>query len=334
VYLIGGQRVAPHNEGFAEALAAAYGSLERPRCLCLEPGVEMYVARQGHRHLIKRMPCTGDQHAPDCPSHEPRLGHAGAEREPGSAVLEDPASGMTMLRLGFAMSVSDACPTESARGRRRHRTAAPPPALSLRALLHYLWDQAGLTRWHPGYAGKRSWAVVRRRLLLAAENKLAKGCRLANLLYVPEMFSVDQGVAIRAHRASQLARAMVSHGPSRQLMLLIGEVKEIRAALTDFNAVIKHVPDLTFVLSQVLYGRLESRFSRELSLWSKRTDVHMIVIATFDINLRGTPEIAELSLMPTNAQWLPVDNDSDLQRVERLVREGHWFTEGPQSGLH
>ena len=34
--------------------------------------------------------------------------------------------------------------------------------LSLRGLLHYLWDQGELTRWQPGFAGKRTWSTVRK----------------------------------------------------------------------------------------------------------------------------------------------------------------------------
>ena len=42
--------------------------------------------------------------------------------------------------------------------------------LSLRGLLYFLWHEAELTRWHPGFTGKRTWSVVRSHLLSAARN--------------------------------------------------------------------------------------------------------------------------------------------------------------------
>lgn len=41
--------------GLQDALAQIHDTAERPRCLCMPDGIEMYVAR--HRHyLVKRMP--------------------------------------------------------------------------------------------------------------------------------------------------------------------------------------------------------------------------------------------------------------------------------------
>jgi hypothetical protein len=53
-----------------QALARGHDTPERPRCLCVPAGVEMYVAR--HRQfLVKRMPDTGSHHHASCPSYEP-----------------------------------------------------------------------------------------------------------------------------------------------------------------------------------------------------------------------------------------------------------------------
>jgi hypothetical protein len=91
--------------------------------------------------------------------------------------------------------------------------------LSLRGLLHYLWDQAELTRWHPGFAGKRTWGTVRKHLLLAAEDKTARGGSLQSRLYIPELFSVDQRDAINARRTAQWAPAIAAPGKPQHLML-------------------------------------------------------------------------------------------------------------------
>ena len=53
--------------GLQEVLAQIHETAERPRCLCVARGVEMYVARH-QRYLVKRMPETGRDHHPSLPS--------------------------------------------------------------------------------------------------------------------------------------------------------------------------------------------------------------------------------------------------------------------------
>ena len=106
-YLIGAQRLEAGWPLFAEAVAAAHAAHQRPRCVCLVEGVEMYVARLAGAtgsYIVKRMPGTGSQHAPDCPSYEPPPEVSGLGQVLGSAIAEDPATGETTLKLDFAMS--------------------------------------------------------------------------------------------------------------------------------------------------------------------------------------------------------------------------------------
>jgi hypothetical protein len=39
----------------------------------------------------------------------------------------------------------------------------------------------------------------------------------------------------------------------------------------------------------------------------------------------GVPAIEELTLMPTDAHWIPIEDSFELQLVDRLVREGRRF---------
>ena len=174
-YLIGGQQYDTDSPGFAEAIAAAHAAHHRPRCLCLVDGVEMYVSRLGDGFIVKRMPNTGSHHAPDCPSYEPPAESSGLGQVLGSAISEDPTTGETTLKLDFSMSKIAGRTAMPAAGGDSDSVASSGTKLSLRGLLHYLWDQAELTRWQPGFAGKRTWGTVRKYLLQAAENKIARG---------------------------------------------------------------------------------------------------------------------------------------------------------------
>jgi hypothetical protein len=332
-YLFGISRLSCDDEGFADALATAHADRLRPKCLCLVQGVEMYVARLGEGFIVKRMPGTGSRHAPDCASYEPPPESSGLGQVLGTAIKEDPATGETALRLGFSMSKLGGRTTMPAPGSPSGSVASDGSKLSLRGLLHYLWDQAELTRWQPGFAGKRNWGTVRKHLLLAAENKVARGEALRSRLYIPEPFSIEQRDALSARRVAQCSHAGAVPGKPQHLMLLIGEVKEIVPARYGYKAVIKHVPDQAFTLDEQLYRRLGRRFDSELALWASAAAVHMVVIATFGVSEAGIPTIGEMSLMPVTPQWLPIEDSFERQLVERLVADGRAFIKGLRYNL-
>lgn len=328
VYEIAGRRFEVGARAFADAVAEAHAAHQRPLCMCLVEGVEMYVARLGGGYIVKRMPDTGSRHAPDCPSYEPPAEFSGLGQVLGSAITEDPASGETTLKLDFPLTKMPGRSTIPPTGGEGDSVSSTGTRLSLRGLLHYLWDQAELTRWHPGFVGKRTWTTVRRHLLHAAEHKLARGDALHARLYVPEPFSIEERDAINARRLSQWQSAVPAPGKAQQLMLLIGEVKEIVPARYGFKAIVKHVPDQAFAIDEQLYRRLGRRFESELALWGASDDIHMVMIATFGVSGAGVPAIHELCLMPVTRQWLPVDDGFEKRLLDKLVGERRAFVKG------
>lgn len=328
VYEIAGRRYDLRTPGFPEAIARAHASQQRPRCTCMPGGIETYVAKLHDGYVVKRMPETGNQHASSCPHFEPAADASGLRPLLGTAIREDPVSGLTTLRLDFAMSRSAQrqAPVPSA-------TTAPSSArndqrLSLRGLLLYLWEQAGLTRWQPGFAGKRPWATVRRRLIQAAGNKIVGGRPLVDRLYVPEPFNVDDRDGISRRRSVSWAAATTGPGSSGQLLLLMGELKEIAPARCGFKAVVKQVPDLAFTVEDRLYYQITRRLQAELALWNAAANIRMLVIATFSTGPSGVPTVLELALVPTTRDWLPVKDVFEHQLVERLVAVNRCFLKG------
>lgn len=327
-YAIGGQRWARDAPGFADAIAQAHEHHQRPRCLCQPggPGIAMYVARVQNCYTVKRMPNTGWQHATTCPSYEPPAEFSGLGPLVGTAIVENPVTGMTTLKLDFPMSKLPS------------RAVQPPSAititssvvahghrLGLRALLHYLWDQAELTHWKPGFAGRRTWGTVRKHLLQAAENKFVHGHALLGSLYIPEVFFADRWLEIDFSRFMRWTLFAPRPCQPQRLMLMIAEVKEVQAARFGHRAIIKHLPDLPFRLDDHLYRRMCSRFDRELTQWSTDDSSHLVVITTFSVDNDGSPSIAELSLMLVSAEWLPVEDVYEKQLIKLLVNDGRSF---------
>src|ERR1700674_3814508 len=85
-----------------DALAQVYDTPERPRCMCVSGGVEMYVAKHGH-YVVKRMPDTGSRHNTACNSFEPELGLSGLGELMGEAVIEHSPESLE-VRLDFPLA--------------------------------------------------------------------------------------------------------------------------------------------------------------------------------------------------------------------------------------
>lgn len=109
---IRGRTLESDDPSLQDALSAVYEAPVRPRCLCAPGGVEMYVAFH-RRYLAKRMPDTGYQHHPACPSFEPSPQQSGLGELVGDAVLE--SEGAVELRVDFAWSLPCTWPTGSDR---------------------------------------------------------------------------------------------------------------------------------------------------------------------------------------------------------------------------
>ncbi len=326
-YEIGGQRWDRTMPDFNQAIAKAHAHHMRPRCLCWTetPGVEMYVARLSDGYLIKRMPNTGCLHATDCASYEPPADFSGLGPLVGSAIVENPVTGVTALKLDFPMTKLPGRHVHPAAGGASSSVASQGQKLGLRALLHYLWDQAELTHWKPQFEGRRHWATVRRHLLQAAENKTTHGQPLLASLYIPEVFTVEQRDAIQARRQRLWTRATPKQGEPQHMLLMVAEVKEIAPARYGHKAIIKHLPDQAFALDDALYRHLSKRFDSELTLWGMDSDLHLLMIATMRLDEAGTPSIVEMSLTLTTSQWLPVEDGWERQLVGALVRQGRSF---------
>ncbi|CAR57723.1 DUF1173 domain-containing protein [Burkholderia cenocepacia] len=303
-------------------LAQAYEQKVRPLCRCRdpEPGVPMYIARFDGRFLIKRMPGTAGQHKLGCDSYDYPPELSGLGDVEGSAIVEDLESGQVTLKFGFALSKGAARKMPEPSGKEPDSIKADSKKLTLRGTLHYLWEQAGLNRWSPAMAGKRSWYVVRKYLLQAAADKQAKRMNLTDMLYIPESFVLDQKDQIQQRRTEHLTHISVSESGEPHFILVIGELKEIATARFGFKLVLKHLPDYGLMLEEATHKRLKDRFEVELELWNALEGTHLMVIATASLSRTGIATVQECSLMLTTEQWIPFDDSSEHALLQALVR--------------
>jgi hypothetical protein len=321
--------------GLAAALASIYGTKVRPVCTCRPAGIEMYIAKINSKFAVKRMPNTGPNHAPECDSYEPPPELSGLGQVLGNAIEEDAEEGVTTLKLAFSLTKIPGKSPPSAAGAEKDSVKTDGTKLSLRGTLHYLWDQAGFSRWSPAMEGKRSWAVIRKYLLLAAENKMTKGDALLDRLYIPEPFSIEKKNEIAQRRVGRFAKAAARAKATRQLMIVIGEVVAIGKARFDFSIRFKHVPDCEFMMNDQLHGRLQKRFATEIELWSSNADngAHLMAIATISVGHTGVPSFEEIALMVVSPGWIPFESQFELMLLSTLAEQKRRYVKGLRYNL-
>ena len=326
-FLIQGRIYGGADAALQSALARVYGGSERPRCLCVPGGLEMYVARVG-RYLVKRMPESGHLHDADCPSYEPEAGQSGLAELLGEAIVES-SPGQTDLYLDFPLTrFPRRSFSRNAAGEPPSEVSAPRRGMTLRALLHLLWERAQFNRWTPAMKGRRSWAVVRRYILEAAQECRVKGMPLDGFLYVPEPFQIDQAEAIARRRRDELAKLHgVSDEGASPMMVVIGEFKAVEHSTYGRRIWIKHMPDCPLFIDEKAWLRAQRVFKGLIEAQEADPNAHLRLIMAALVHARAafTFSIDAISLMLTSSEWIPVEGGSDAQLVATLVSEGRRF---------
>jgi hypothetical protein len=323
-YLIDNQTFLASDPKLQEALASIYGTSIRPRCLCVNVGVEMYVSKFRH-FVVKRMPETGSKHYPSCPSYEPPASESGLGYLIGEAVIEK-APDLLEVRLDFPLARFDGRSPERGEPVESGSVSGRGKRLGIRGLLHLLWDRAGFNRWYPRMENKRSWWVVRKHLMEAASEAEVQGRKLSERLFIPEPFKAEQAELIARRRAEALEAIAPAPGDFKhKLMLVIGELKEFTEAKFGYRLVLKHMADCPLWLNADAAARMRRHFEASLYAWQTQAPVRLVVACT----IRGTEQqnyqVDTATVMMTTINWVPIDNLFEKTVADALTKEGRRF---------
>ena len=323
-FAIKGSEIGADDPQLQEALAQVHDTLERPRCLCMPGGVEMYVARH-ILFVVKRMPDSGSAHHPGCPSYEPEAQQSGLGELVGEAVLES-EPGRVELRVDFPWTRVIGRSVPRGESQEVAEVGVPRRRMSLRALMHFLFERAGFNRWSPAMTGKRNQGVLRKFLLEAAEEITVKGVPLAERLYVPEPFS-ESGKAEAARRRREKLAVLGPRDGQTPLALVIGEYKASEATTQGRRVWIRHMPDAPLLIAGRAWERIERVFA---PLFEARDadighSVRLVMAVLICARREYTYEIDSLSLMLTSEQWIPIEGGHELPLIEALVAQQRRF---------
>lgn len=328
IYEVKGQRISADADDFQAVLAAVYNSEDRPLCMCVPTGVPMYVAKYGE-YVLKRMPDTGPHHHPACDSFEPEPGVSG--RAELGAAIEEKENQPIEVKLGFALSrfagrpgpmVGD--PSERPPG----EVDSKVPKCSLRALVHLLWEEAGLNRWYPRMKGKRWQGTLRKYLMQHAQRVRTKGVSLAERLYVPEAFKVQDKEAIAERRRQHLA---FLHSPEDNVVfkmgVVVGEFNGVEPAAVGMKVFVKHAPDAPLHIDSRSWDRVRRSYGAVMD--AVDADVshkpRVVMAAVIYAAQEGYYQIESMTMMLVSDQWIPVDGVYEIPLIEQLIESDRIF---------
>ncbi|MET4690693.1 DUF1173 domain-containing protein [Sinorhizobium fredii] len=316
-FTIGDRTFDEEAVGLQAILQHAYERKLRPHCRCRQPAVPMYIARLDGLYLVKRMPLSGRDHDPGCPSYEPPYELSGLGPLIGNAIQLDEKTGSAILKLDFSLSKRGSRSAHATSSENADAVRNETKKLSLRAVLHYLWDMGELTEWTSLWSGKRGWGRVRSSLMNAATQMTVRSGALCDILFVPEVFHAGDRQAIAARRAAALAPIQGAGPGPRRLMITVAEVKEFASSRSGQKIVVRHLP-FPFMIEDSAWKQLNSRYVAELELWRSNEAFHLIAIATFQISDTGIASIDEIAMMVVNENWVPFESIPEQRLLERL----------------
>lgn len=326
-YFIRGRAFLPSDPRLQAALALVYDSSERPRCMCVPGGVEMYIAKHAE-YVVKRMPGTGQQHHATCHSFEPEPGMSGLGELIGEAIVEH-APDQVEIRTDFPLSrVSGKAMPRGEPGSEPAVVHAPRKRMSLRAVLHYLYDRAGFNRWYPGMDGKRTQYVIRHFLMKAAEGVLLKGETVDKRLYVPEPFRMADKEEIGERRRRKLAMLMSPEADVQfKMAILIGQLVGVDPTAYGRKITIKHMPDVPLYIENKAWERAQRAYGSILQAVDADVDrkPRVLIAALIYAKREHLYQVDTLSLMLVSEQWIPLDGLHELELIEELQRRGRSF---------
>lgn len=315
-----GQPFALESPDAARILAEIHARKARPRCLCSVHRPEMYAARIGGAITLKRMPETGHLHATACPSYDPPAELTGrGHLTPGVIRYREDGTAELKFRLLFRTGKPRraAAPAQEPQQGTEAEKPPRPRGLSILGLLHYLWDESGLTAWQPERSEPRSWASVRESLLATAQGCLAQDRPLARFLYVPPVHAEATKAQIDDERWTFLSNLAESAKEGHARGVIIAPI-ESHTNLPGGAALRLRFMPSDFVM---LHESFEQRFASLLKADRDLMELEdrLLMIAAFRM-IKGHQylEIMDGALMRVDQNWIPFDC-SRSREVNRLI---------------
>lgn len=168
--------------------------------------------------------------------------------------------------------------------------------------------------------------MVQARLIEAASAKETKKAALVERLYVPEPYYRERAQEIDGRRMKQLQPYMPTSANKTEMLIYVGELKNIEPSRFGSKLVIKHAPSFPIFMDEKMEKSVRKRFALEFDLAEAHEQLKLVMIATVGLNRAASAQLAEVSIMLVNENWIPVESLSELQLIDHLTADKRSFT--------
>jgi hypothetical protein len=282
-------------------------------------------------HLHRTDP---ERHAYTCPHHleAVRTDPEDWEDRPGIEV----AKGRVVVHLAAPTSLrpeakSEADEDPAPRGTTK-RATVPREKVPLARLLTLLWEEAELNVWRTAFAGRRSYGVVRNRLIEAASQIYVGRHPLQDLLFVPPPYTAQRQDVAQQEYAEWLERLRPGPDGKGEVGFLVGILRKTEA--TDRGAIINlaHHAQPSY-LSAPQWGV----YAMALTVATAEDAAPCAILATVERrDGRNGPwlSLQDLALLPLAGRdsWVPVMSVAERTLLEKLLAEHRAFRKPLRQG--
>ena len=245
----------------------------------------------------------------------------------GEAIIEHSPESVE-LRVDFPFARIPGRPMPRGERQEASDVNVPRRRMSLRAVMHFLFERAGLNRWTPAMEGKRNQGVLHKYLTEAAEDVTSKGLRLSERLYVPEPFSEATKSQTAERRRSKLAILQSPEDDAQfNMALILGEFKGCDATAFGRKVWVKHMPDAPLFIDSKAWERIERVYGALFEARDADTarKPRIVMCALIYAKREHIYQIDTASFMLATEQWIPLDGIHEIDLIQALVEQQRRF---------
>ncbi|MGW0569890.1 DUF1173 family protein [Streptomyces tauricus] len=310
-----------HATNYAALFARARAEMGHGQCLCQTPALRLVIrcSRAGRYHLAG-WPGEGKLHDPSCSFHKLASELTGRSAYSTEAIREDDEGVAIRFSAALARKLRD---PEPARGPAELREGRGRRVVGLLGLLHWLWESAQLTAWHPRWR-RRSWWICHMRL-----SEQIFGCsinheNLADILYVVPPFRKEYARRNTAAFETFLITRLKQRADAQRRGLILGEIRDISPTRYGVRYTLAHHRGALFATT-ALDERLRRSYRPAFSNAAAEHGARRIGLFLVELSPKGNVKVVDMAAMLVSELYIPADSSHEVVMANALADGGRAY---------
>ncbi|MER6684627.1 DUF1173 family protein [Streptomyces olivaceoviridis] len=305
---------------YAAVFSRAKAEIGHAECLCRTPTLRLVIrcSRAGRYHLAG-WPGEGERHDAACPFHKLAPGLSGRESYSAEAIREGDTGVAIRLEAVLARSLTEP-PTAKASGEQRE--GRNRRTVGLLGLLHWLWEEAQLTAWHPRWR-RRNWWICHARLRQQIEDCSINQNPASTALHIVPPFHPDTAELNTAAFEAFKAR-LGRHGGKEQRGLILGEIKTVATTQYGSRYALAHQRAPLFA-SAALDERVRRSYRPVFAAAAAEHDARRVGLFLVELSSKGNLVIVDMAAMLLSRLYIPADSSYEVAMSNALARQDRAF---------